>query len=77
MKKYFLLIFVTLFFISCTSKTPYTNRSQMILMSESEELSLGEQSYDETLKNSKVIKNSFDAKRVKLIGEKIAAVSKK
>jgi len=46
----------TLFFVSltliiiagCTHKTPYTNRSQMIFLSQKEELALGEKSYKQT-----------------------------
>jgi predicted Zn-dependent protease len=56
----------------CTSKTPYTNRSQMIFMSSSEEMALGEQAYKESLKDLKVINNTTDANRVKNIGNKIA-----
>ncbi len=77
MKKYILLLMVALIFVSCTSKTPYTNRSQMILMSESEELSLGEKSYNQALEQLEVIKNTYNANRVKQIGERIAAVSDK
>lgn len=72
-----LLIFASIFFVSCTAKTPYTDRSQMILMSENEELALGEQSYDKILKESKVITNTIDTNRVKEIGFNIARVSNK
>ncbi|AXX86836.1 peptidase, M48 family [Malaciobacter marinus] len=76
-KHIFSLIIFTLFLIGCTHKTPYTNRDQMILISTEQELALGEQSYEKTLKESKVIKNTKDALRVKNIGEKIAKVTKK
>lgn len=61
----------------CTSKSPYTNRSQMIFVSSSEEMALGEKSYKEALSEAKVITNTKDAKRVKTIGQKIAQVSQK
>ena len=81
MKKNFytfvLIALASVFLVSCTSKTPYTNRSQMILMSESEELALGEQSYKEALKDSEVITNTKDSRRVKNIGQKIAQVANK
>lgn len=59
----------------CTHKTPYTNRSQMIFMSQKEELALGEKSYKETLSDSKVVIGTKDANRVKNIGTRIAQVA--
>ena len=59
----------------CTHKTPYTNRSQMIFMSQEEELALGEKSYEEALSSAKVITGTKDANRVKAIGERIAKVA--
>ncbi|RXJ83928.1 M48 family metallopeptidase [Arcobacter cloacae] len=73
----------TLFFVSltliiiagCTHKTPYTNRSQMIFLSQKEELALGEKSYKQTLSESKVVVGTKDANRVRNIGLKIAKVA--
>ncbi len=77
-KKHTLLLGLTLiFFTSCTSKTPYTNRSQLILLSQTQELSLGEQSYKETLSKSKVITNTKEAHKIKEIGQRIAKVAKR
>ncbi|MBU3015177.1 M48 family metallopeptidase [Poseidonibacter lekithochrous] len=71
-----ILVITTLFIIAgCTHKTPYTNRSQMIFMSSEEELALGEQSYKQALSQAKVVNNTYDSKRVKAIGEKIAAAA--
>ncbi len=68
----------TIFILAgCTSKSPYTNRSQTIFVSSSEEMALGEKSYKEALSEAKVITNTKDAKRVKTIGQKIAQVSQK
>lgn len=72
-----LLTITAVLFIGCTSKTPYTNRSQLILLSQSQELALGEQTYKETLNKSKVITNTNQAKMVKNIGAKIAQVANK
>ncbi len=71
-----ILVFLTSIFIftGCTHKAPITNRSQLILMSQSQELALGEQSYKEVLKKAKVIENTKDANRVKNIGYKIARI---
>ncbi|AXH12739.1 M48 family metallopeptidase [Halarcobacter bivalviorum] len=77
LKQIFFLIFLSMFFIACTNKAPYTNRNQMILISTESELALGEESYKKALKESKVITNSKDAKRVAEIGKKIAKVANK
>ncbi|WP_258239475.1 M48 family metallopeptidase [Arcobacter sp. LA11] len=74
MIKYIVVVCIATLFIGCTHKAPVTKRSQMILMSQSQELALGEKSYNDTLKKSKVIYNTRDAKRVKEIGYKIARV---
>jgi len=74
MVKYIIVVCIATLFIGCTNKAPVTKRSQLILMSQSEELALGEKSYKDTLKKSKVIHNTRDAKRVKKIGYKIAKI---
>ena len=66
---------ISLIITGCTYKTPYTNRSQMIFISQKDELALGEKSYKESLSESKVITGTKDAKRVKDIGIKIAKVA--
>lgn len=73
-KKIIIFTSLLVFFVACTSKAPITNRSQMILLSQSQELALGEQSYKQALSKSKVITNTADARRVKAIGYKIAKV---
>ena len=74
--KNIILIITALFIVvGCTHKTPYTDRSQMIFMSAQEELALGEQSYKQALAKAKVINNTYDARRVKEIGAKIAAAA--
>ena len=51
-----LLVLLSLIIIAgCTNKTPYTNRSQMIFVSQKEELALGEKSYKESLSHPKLI----------------------
>lgn len=74
MNKYIIVLLLATLFIGCTNKAPITKRSQMILMSQSQELALGEKSYNDTLKKSKVINGTKDANRVKNIGYKIARV---
>lgn len=75
LKTLFLALLISLIFSSCTHKTPYTNRSQMIFISSQEELALGERSYKDALSNVKVISNSKEARRVKNIGTRIAKVA--
>ncbi|MCK9473014.1 M48 family metallopeptidase [Sulfurimonas sp.] len=66
------LIMIALLFIGCTGKTPVTDREQIIFMSESEEKTLGENSYREFLKNAKLSSDKAQTARVKNIGKKIA-----
>lgn len=70
-----IFIFTLVTFSACTHKAPFTQRNQMIFMSHEQELALGEESYKQTLAQSKVIKDTKDAKRVKNIGEKIAKIT--
>ena len=72
LKNIVLVMFSLVIIAGCMHKTPYTNRSQMIFMSQEEELALGEKSYEEALSTAKVITGTKDANRVKAIGEKIA-----
>lgn len=74
-KKVVFLGLISLLLAACTSKTPFTKRSQMIFMSPKQELALGEKSYKDTLSKSKVITNTKDSKKVKEIGLKIAKVA--
>ena len=75
LKNIVLVIFSLVIIAGCMHKTPYTNRSQMIFMSQEEELALGEKSYEEALSTAKVITGTKDANRVKAIGERIAKVA--
>jgi predicted Zn-dependent protease len=49
----------------------------MILISQDQELALGEKSYNDTLKESEVITNTKEANKIKEIGQKIAKVVNK
>ncbi len=74
-RNFFLIILISILFISCTQRTPYTDRGQLILISQEEELALGAQSYEQALSESKVITQTNEARKVKEIGEKIAKVA--
>ncbi len=56
---------------------PYTNRSQLILVSESEDLQLGAAAYSEVLKKSKVVRDPRITEVVQRVGGRIAAVADK
>lgn len=76
MKKLLTLRFVGFFIWSC-STAPYTGRSQVILVSEGQEISLGDDAYKHVLRDS-VVTRSPDADRiVRKVGERIAAVANK
>lgn len=77
MKKYMAIVLTSYLLIGCTGKAPITNRSQMILISQDQELALGEKSYEDTLKKSEVITNTKEANKVKEIGQRIANVVNK
>jgi len=55
--------------------TPYTGRTQIMMVSQSEELALGEQAAREILKEEKLSQDPAVNAQVRRIGERIAAVS--
>lgn len=76
MRYFITLVLVALFIGGCaTAKAPVTGRNQIILVSQSETLSLGEKSYKTFLLEAKLSKNISDVNMVKRIGQKIAKVS--
>lgn len=60
--------------LSCY-KSPYTGRSQFIIIDKQEELALGSQSADEILRKERVIRSGKQAELVKTIGTRIAEAS--
>jgi len=76
MRKIIASILMVLFLASCAT-APYTGRSQVILVSEGQEVSLGDDAYRHALRDS-VITRSPEAERVvRKVGERIAAVANK
>ncbi len=67
------LLFIIFFIMGCTKQAPITNRNQFIMMSESKEITLGEQSYQKILKKAKLSKDTKQIERIRKIGYKIAA----
>jgi len=76
MKKFFLSILVSLFFIAC-AKNPYINRSQLILISPSQEIALGMQAKNEILKKYKICKDPYLNDLVRRVSRKIALVAER
>ena len=62
--------------VACTT-APYTGRSQLMLVSESQEVGLGEEAYRQTLRDSIVLHNSEVERLVRKVGEKIARAADK
>jgi metalloendopeptidase OMA1, mitochondrial len=60
---------------SHTETNPMTQRSQMIDISRDQEMALGLQSYQQILSESQVVQSGQAADAVKIIGERIRAVS--
>ena len=71
MKSIFLVL-ITLMFIGCMGKAPVTGRNQVMLVSPSEEMALGEKSYREFLSKAKISTDKVQTNRVRTIGNKIA-----
>lgn len=59
------------------AKTAYTNRSQLLLISEGQEVALGLQSAQEVLKKEKESGDQLQTERVRRVGMRIAAVANK
>lgn len=59
------------------STVPYTNRSQFIMMSESEDLALGAAAYKEVLREEKVVTDPRFTEPVRRVGQRIAAAADK
>ena len=76
MKKSFLIISTSLLILSC-AKNPFTGKSTLALVPNSEILPSAFQQYSQFLSENKVISGSADAKRVESIGIKIKGAAEK
>ena len=61
-------------FIGCAT-VPYTNRSQLVLISSSEEASLGAQAFQEATKGRQVVRGTSASAEVEQVGRRLAAVA--
>lgn len=71
-----LLALASLLLIAC-ARAAYTNRSQLLLISEGKEMALGLESAKEVLKKEKESADQIQTERVKRVGRRIAAVANK
>lgn len=74
--RFVFVILLAVFFAGCIQSTQ-TGRSQLMLMSESQEKQLGEQSAQEILKESKLSTDKVATAQVLRVGKKIAAAADK
>jgi predicted Zn-dependent protease len=61
--------------VAACATVPYTNRSQLILISSSEEAALGAQAFQEAAAKNRVVRGTRAAQQVEEVGRRIAAVS--
>jgi predicted Zn-dependent protease len=76
MKKILALILALTFVASCAT-APYTGRSQVILVSEGQETSLGDDAYRHQLRDSVVTHDAEAERIVRKVGERIARAANK
>ena len=69
------LSFILTGFVGC-QKTPYTNRSQLVLVSAEEEIKMGEQASRDILKKEKISKDKKKIQMVERVGWRIAKAAK-
>ena len=75
MQKKFLFIIFTILITSACATTPVSNRSALILIPQSQEISLGKQSYEQILKKEKESEDANLTQIVSRVGLRIVAVS--
>ena len=75
MRKKILFIIFTVLITNACATTPVSNRSALILIPQSQEISLGKQSYDQILKKEKESEDANLTQIVSRVGQRIVAVS--
>jgi metalloendopeptidase OMA1, mitochondrial len=71
------LIVLAAILLAACAHAAYTNRSQLLLISEGQETALGLQSAEAVLKKEKESTDEFQVERVKRVGRRIAAAANK
>ncbi|NWF66552.1 MAG: M48 family metallopeptidase, partial [Campylobacterales bacterium] len=75
MKKFSLIVLFSLFFTGCMVQNSYTNREQLMFISQTEEINMGTQAESEILKKEQLSKNIKEKNRVENVGKKLATVA--
>ncbi len=75
MKKFVYILLIILFTFSGCQKTPYTQRSQLVLYSYDEEIRLGENAAQEILAKEKRSKDKKKIDMVKRVGDRLSKVT--
>ena len=75
MQKHFIFIILSGLVISACTTTPVSNRSTLILIPKSQEISLGIQSYNEILKREKESEDTQLNQIIRRVGQRIISVS--
>ena len=75
MQKHFIFILLSGLVISACTTTPISNRSTLILIPKSQEISLGKQSYNQILKKEKTSEDTQLNQIVQRVGQRIISVS--
>ena len=75
MQKHFIFILLSGLVISACTTTPISNRSALILIPKSQEISLGKQSYNQILKKEKTSEDTQLNQIVQRVGQRIISVS--
>ena len=74
---YPLALTIFLMFLEACATAPITGRSQFVIVSEEEEVSLGEEAYRQILRESVISRNPDALRIVREVGRKIARVANK
>jgi len=77
MSKSFATLLTAFWFLAACSAAPYTGRSQLMLVSESNEITSGEQAYDQIMRDSVLSDNSEALRILRRVGERIARAANK
>jgi len=73
--RFYIPFLIALFFLSGCTKTPITNRSQLILISNDEEIAMGLSAAQKIKKSAKLSTDKAQVARIRRIGQRIARIS--
>lgn len=75
MKKLIYILLLTLFTFTACQKTPYTDRSQLVLYSQNEEIQMGDNATKEILAKEKLSRDKKKIEMVNRVGNRLAKVT--